>query len=49
MVGKHDDFGLNENIHITLRGPDGKIKDERVPENNVRKVDIKEEGDEDKE
>ena len=27
-----EDFGIKDKIHIVLRGPDGKIKDERKPE-----------------
>lgn len=26
-----DSMGINETLHIVLRGPDGKIKDERKP------------------
>ena len=28
-----DKFGITDKVHIVLRGPDGKIKDERNTEN----------------
>lgn len=30
MVEKQDDIGIREKVHIVLRGPDGKVKDERI-------------------
>ena len=31
----NDNQGIKDKVHIVLRGPDGKIKDERVPEDTV--------------
>ncbi|MCK5236321.1 MAG: hypothetical protein KAR06_04970 [Deltaproteobacteria bacterium] len=32
MAEYKDDMGIQDKVHIVLRGPDGKIKDERKPE-----------------
>ena len=32
-MGKHDKLGIKSSMHAVLYGPDGKIKDERKPEN----------------
>lgn len=33
-----DEMGIREAIHIVLRGPDGKIKDERKPEEDKDEI-----------
>ena len=43
MPGFKEDMGINDKIHIVLRGPDGKIKDERKPE---KKTEVRDERDE---
>lgn len=32
MPEHKDDFGIKDRIHIVLKGPDGKVKDERKTE-----------------
>jgi len=32
MPEHKDDFGIKDKVHIVLRGPDGKVKDERTPD-----------------
>ena len=32
MPEHKDDIGIKDQVHIVLRGPDGKIKDERKPQ-----------------
>ena len=32
MPEHFDDMGIKDQVHIVLRGPDGKIKDERKPQ-----------------
>ena len=33
-----DNMGMKDKIHVVLRGPDGEVKDERVPSKSVRKT-----------
>ena len=39
MPGIKEDMGIKDQVHIILRGPDGKIKDERKPKEKTRKED----------
>ena len=34
-------MGINDKIHIVLRGPDGKIKDERLPRKPIKKTEVR--------
>ncbi len=36
-----DNMGINDQIHLVLRGPDGKIKDERIPRKPVKKTEVR--------
>ena len=41
MPGFNDKMGINDKIHIVLRGPDGKIKDERLPRKPIKKTEVR--------
>ncbi len=36
-----EDMGINDKIHIVLRGSDGKIKDERLPRKPIKKTEVR--------
>ncbi len=36
-----DSMGINDKLHIVLRGPDGKIKDERIPRKPIKKTEVR--------
>ena len=36
-----ESVGIKEKVHIVLRGPDGKIKDERVPRKPIKKTEVR--------
>ena len=33
--------GIDDQIHIVLRGPDGKIKDERIQRKPIKKMEVR--------
>ncbi len=37
----NDEMGIDDKIHIVLRGPDGKIKDERLPRKPIKKTEVR--------
>ena len=36
-----DSMGINDKLHIVIRGPDGKIKDERIPRKPIKKTEVR--------
>ena len=36
-----EDMGINDQMHLVLRGPDGKIKDERLPRKPIKKTEVR--------
>ena len=36
-----DNLGIQDNIHIVLRGADGKIKDERKPRKAIKRTEVR--------
>ena len=36
-----EDMGISDKLHIVLRGPDGKIKDERLPRKPIKKTEVR--------
>jgi len=36
-----DEMGIKEQVHIVLRGPDGKIKDERKPRQTTKRMEVR--------
>ena len=41
MTEIKDEMGINEKIHIVLRGPDGKIKDERKSREPIKRTEVR--------
>ena len=41
MTDIKDEMGIREQIHMVLRGPDGKIKDERKPRKAIKKTEVR--------
>ena len=41
MTEINDSLGIKEKIHIVLRGPDGKIKDERKPRKAIKRMEVR--------
>ena len=41
MPGYKDSMGIKDKIHIVLRGPDGKIKDERLQRKPIKKTEVR--------
>ena len=41
MPEAKDDVGIKDQVHIVLRGPDGKIKDERKPRKPIKKQEVR--------
>ncbi len=35
------EVGIEDKIHIVLRGPDGEIKDERLPRKPIKKTEVR--------
>ncbi len=41
MAEIKDEMGIKEQVHIVLRGPDGKIKDERKSRKPIKKTEVR--------